>query len=338
MFLCGLCVDPTGSTGRESLDTGDSRLATSFVTGTGALSSVFAIKARCARYKYLMQEAAPSRTAMGVAIRRAAHQLLDRPRRVLDDPLALLVIGEEVRSRLERAPEEQETRFSRALRAFVVARSRFAEDELTRAVERGVKQYVVLGAGLDTFGYRNPYPPSALRVFEVDHPATQAWKRTRLAAAGVAIPAALTFAAVDFERQTLVDGLSAAGFDPAAATFFSWLGVTMYLTTEAVRSVIELVASTPPAGGLVFDYAVPRASLSPLGRLAFDAVAERVKAAGEPFQATFDPGELRDQLFRAGFRVVEELGRDELNARYFRDRPDHLRVTGELGRIIAAER
>ena len=101
--------------------------------------------------------------------------------------------------------------------------------------------------------------------------------------------------------------------------------------------MIELVTSTPPAGGLVFDHAVPRASLSLLGQLAFDAVAERVKAAGEPFQATFDPGELRDHLLRAGFRTVEELGRDELNARYFRERLDDLRVTGELGRVIAAE-
>lgn len=283
-----------------------------------------------------MQEAAPSRTAMGVAIRRAAHQLLDRPA-VLDDPLALLIVGEPARAKLERAPAEQQTRFARALRAFVVARSRFAEDELARAVARGARQYVVLGAGLDTFAYRNPYPASALRVFEVDHPATQAWKRTQLAAAGVTIPTALTFAAVDFERQTLAAGLSAAGFDPAAPTFFSWLGVTMYLTADAVGSVFELVATTPPGGGLVFDYAVPRASLSLLGRLAFDAVAVRVKAAGEPFRATFDPSELGDQLLRAGFRTVEDLGRDELNARYFRDRPDGLRVTGELGRIIAAE-
>src|SRR4051794_25405040 len=126
-----------------------------------------------------MQEAAPSRTAMGVAIRRAAHQLLDRPT-IFADPIAVLVVGERARSRLEAEPGDQQTRFSRALRAFVVARSRFAEDELARAVSRGVVQYVVLGAGLDTFGCRNPYP--ALRVFEVDHPATQAWKRAQLAA------------------------------------------------------------------------------------------------------------------------------------------------------------
>jgi methyltransferase (TIGR00027 family) len=281
-----------------------------------------------------MQEAAPSRTAVGVAIRRAAHQLLDCPT-IFADPIALLVVGERARSRLEREPGEQQTRFSRALRAFVVARSRFAEDELARAVSRGVVQYVVLGAGLDTFGCRNPYP--ALGVFEVDHPATQAWKRAQLAAAGLIVPESLTFAPVDFERQTLAEGLSAAGFDPGAPTFFSWLGVTMYLTREAFTSVTELIASTAPAGGVVFDYAVSRSSVGPIGQLAFDALAARVTAAGEPFQASFDPGEVHDQLRRAGFRYIQELGRDELNARYFRDRSDQLAVTGELGRLIAAE-
>src|SRR5580700_3359014 len=150
-----------------------------------------------------MQEGKFSRTAHRVAVRRAAHQLLDQPR-VLDDPLALRIIGTAAAEELRTNPKEHHA-FSRAFRAFMAARSRFAEDELAGAVGQGVKQYVVLGAGLDTFGYRNPH--AGLRVFEVDHPDTQAWKRDQLQAAGIAIPASLTFVPIDFERQTLGDGL-----------------------------------------------------------------------------------------------------------------------------------
>ena len=155
----------------------------------------------------LLSEGKPSRTAQATANLRAAHQLLDQPR-IFDDPLALRIIGVQaeaaVRANLGRSPIA-------TFRPFVAVRSRYAEDELARAVQRGVRQYVVLGAGLDTFAYRNPYPVSRLRVFEVDHPATQVWKRARLQEAGIAIPESLTFAAIDFETQTLSDGLQRAG-------------------------------------------------------------------------------------------------------------------------------
>jgi methyltransferase (TIGR00027 family) len=284
-----------------------------------------------------MQDARPSRTAMRVAMRRAAHQIFDAPPRVLDDPLALPIVGGEAVAKLEMTPALQRGRLARALRAFMAVRSRVAEDALARAVERGVAQYVILGAGLDTFPYRNPYPSSALRVFEVDHPATQAWKRRRLEAAAIAIPASVTFAPVDFERQTLADGLAAAGFNRRAPAFFSWLGVTMYLSDDAFASTLAYVASTPAGGGLVFDYAVPRKSLGWMSRLALDAIARRVAQAGEPFRTFFDPGALQDRLLNAGFRSLEDLGPDELNARYFKGRPDGLRVSGNLGRIASAE-
>jgi len=284
-----------------------------------------------------MQEARPSRTAMRVAMRRAAHQIFDAPPRVLDDPLALPIVGGEAVAKLEMAPTLQRGRVARALRAFMAVRSRVAEDALARAVDRGVAQYVILGAGLDTFPYRNPYPHSTLRVFEVDHPATQAWKRRRLEAAAIAVPASVTFAPVDFERQTLTDGLDAAGFNRHAPAFFSWLGVTMYLSDDAFASTLAYVASTPAGGGLVFDYAVPRKSLGWMSRLALDAMARRVARAGEPFRTFFDPSALRDRLLKAGFRPVEDLGPDELNARYFTGRPDGLRVSGNLGRIASAE-
>src|SRR5271155_2688796 len=188
-----------------------------------------------------MQEGKFSRTARRVAIRRAAHQLLDHPM-VLDDPLALRIIGSEAAEELRSNPKEHHA-FSRAFRAFMAARSRYAEDELACAVAHGVRQYVALGAGLDTFAYRNPHP--GLQVFEVDHPATQAWKREQLQAAGIAIPASLTFVPLDFERQTLAEGLGECGFDSSAAAFLSWLGVTPYLTRDAFLITASFIAGMP---------------------------------------------------------------------------------------------
>jgi methyltransferase (TIGR00027 family) len=273
---------------------------------------------------------------MRVAMRRAVHQLFDDPK-VLVDPIALPIVGSEAAAKLEAERGRHKSRVARNLRAFLVARSRFAEDELARALERGVRQYVVLGAGLDTFAYRNPHRGLALRVFEVDYPATQEWKRQQLAAAGIAIPPFVTYAPVNFERQTLAEGLKFAGFDASKAAFFSWLGVTMYLTEEAVMATFGFIASSPAGGGIAFDYAVPRASLNWIGRLALDALSHRVAAAGEPFRTFFEPSALTERLRRIGFRRVEDLDADEINRRYFKDRSDRLRVTSRLGHLMSAE-
>ncbi len=279
-----------------------------------------------------MQEGKFSRTAQRVAIRRAAHQLLDQPR-VLEDPLALLIIGADAAEELRSNPKEHHA-FSRAFRAFMAARSRYAEDELARAVAHGVRQYVVLGAGLDTFAYRNPHP--GLRVFEVDHPATQAWKREQLQAAGIAIPAALTFVPVDFERETLAEGLRRSGFDLRAAAFLSWLGVTPYLTREACMVTLSFVAKMPAGSGVVFDFAVDPALLNAGQRQALDALSQRVARYGEPFQLFFDPRRLQDELMAMGFCRTEFLQGKELNARYFKDREDGLLVRGGLGHLMGA--
>jgi len=143
---------------------------------------------------------------MRVAMRRAAHQIFDKPL-VLDDPIAVRIIGPEAEARISAERAKYFGEASQAIRAFMAVRSRFAEDELARAVRRGASQYVILGAGLDTFAYRNPFPESTLRVFEVDYPATQEWKRKRLEAGRIAIPSSVTFAPVDFEKQTLREGL-----------------------------------------------------------------------------------------------------------------------------------
>ncbi len=279
-----------------------------------------------------MQEGFFSKTAQRVAIRRAAHQLLDEPR-VLDDPLALRIIGSEAEKALRSDPKEHHA-FSRAFRAFMAARSRYAEDELARAVARGVSQYVVLGAGLDTFAYRNPHP--GLQVFEVDHPATQAWKREQLQAASIAVPASLIFVPIDFEQKTLADGLERSGFNAIAAAFFSWLGVTPYLTREACMKTLSFIAKLPAGSGVVFDFAVDPMLLKAGQRQALEALSKRVAGYGEPFQLFFDPGKLQDELKGMGFHRTEFLQGEELNARYFKDRKDGLLVRGSMGHLMGA--
>ena len=278
-----------------------------------------------------MHDDRPSRTAFRVALRRAAHQVLDDPR-VFEDPLALAIVGADADEL--RSDEKSQARISRLMRAFMAVRSRYAEDGLAAAFEDGTRQYVILGAGLDTFAYRNPFP--GLCVFEVDHPATQGWKRRRLEAAGIAIPESMTFAPVDFESQTLAEGLARAGFQMDRKAFFSWLGVVPYLTRSAAMETLRFVASLPPGSVIVFDYALPPESLDPVRRQAFDALAARVAASGEPFQTFFDPAELEAELRRVGFASFEDLETEEINARYFSGRADGLRIAGGLGRLMKA--
>jgi methyltransferase (TIGR00027 family) len=269
-------------------------------------------------------------------MRRAAHQLLDDPK-VFVDPVALRIIGKESASRLQADPHQFEaTPLSPYLRAFMAARSRYAEDELAAGVRRGVRQYVILGAGLDTFAYRNPYPEGVLHVFEVDHPTTQTWKRARLEEMGIALPRNLTFIPVDFETQTLAEGLRRGRCDPGQCTFFSWLGVTEYLTTDAVIATLRFIASAPVGSGVVFDYMISPSLLTPVQRSRFDALARRVASADEPWQAFFDPGLLKRDLRAMGFGYVEDKGPEEINARYFKNRKDGLGV-GSLSHIMNAQ-
>lgn len=282
-----------------------------------------------------MQDDRPSATAYRVALRRAAHQILDDPK-VFDDPLAMAIMGGEGETRRRSGEGKSRGRIARSMRAYMAMRSRYAEDRLAEAVARGAGQYVVLGAGLDTFAYRNPYPADRLHVFEVDHPATQGWKRGRLAKGEIAIPETMTFAPVDFERQTLPDGLAQAGFQPDRITFFSWLGVVPYLTRNAVLETLAFVAARPDGSEVVFDYGRPASSLNWLQRLAFEGLANRVAAAGEPFQTFFTPEELAAEMRQLGFGHLEDSGMDEMNRRYFADRADGLRVAGGLAHVMAA--
>lgn len=280
-----------------------------------------------------MKHATPSRSALRVALRRAAHQIYDTPL-VFDDPVAVPILGATYAEELRRTPVRTDRPFSVALRAFIVARSRYAEDNLSRAVTAGVRQYVLLGAGLDTFAYRNPYPQ--LRVFEVDHPATQQWKRELLHQNGISIPESARYVPVDFERQSLPEQLIAAGFNPGGPAFFSWLGVVPYLTLEAFRATLGFVAAQLAGSGLILDYSQPRAVLPHLEQLAHDSIASRVLLAGEPFHLFFTPDAIATEL--SSFHAIEDIGSEGINARYFRDRTDQLAVRGTAGRLVSAWR
>jgi methyltransferase (TIGR00027 family) len=278
-----------------------------------------------------MEQAIPSRTALRVALRRAAHQLHDSPV-VFDDPVAVALLGATYAEELRRTPLREDRPFSIALRAFLVARSRYAEDNLRKAVEGGVEQYVLLGAGLDTFAYRNAY--AKLRVFEVDHPATQEWKRELLQRNRIAIPESVTYTPVDFECQSLSAQLGDAGFNHRAPTFFAWLGVVPYLTLEAFRGTLGFISAQPPGSGLTLDYGQPRAVLPLLEQLAHDSLASRVEKAGEPFRLFFTPADIAAEFTR--FLNLEDLGSPEINARYFSGRSDQLAVRGSAGRLFSA--
>lgn len=243
-----------------------------------------------------MAEREASRTAIGVAMLRAAHQIFDGQPRILDDPVSLRLLSPEVQERVRAGAATFAEPRSQALRTHVLLRSRFAEERLRLALDRGVTQFVVLGAGLDTFAYRQPVWAAALRIFEVDHPASQALKRERLMAAGVAVPANVTFAPIDFEHDTLESGLARAGFDPAARTFVSCLGVLVYLTGEAIADLFAFIARLPERSECVFTYGGARSTDRPDQ----PSLASTAAALGEPWQSSMEIDDVRAVLTRAG--------------------------------------
>jgi len=257
-----------------------------------------------------MQSGEPSLTARRAAAHRALHQTLEGGS-IFTDPLAGVLLGEAPEAVFGPTPDSPRRR---AMRLLIAARSRIAEDALAAAVARGVRQYVILGAGLDTFAWRNPHAAAGLKVFEVDHPATQAWKRQRLERAGLA--ADMVFASVDFERQTLADGLAAAGFDAGAPAFFAWLGVVPYLTRAAVLDTLAFIAAVP-GGEVVFDHGEPPSAYPPEQRLIAEARAAEVARMGEPFLTYFDPAELAGELRALGFGEIEDFGPGALTERFF---------------------
>lgn len=281
-----------------------------------------------------MQNGGPSRTAFGAARYRAEHQVLDAAS-VFRDPLAGAV-AEPAGGPAGFAPGhvDQDAATAARMRMFIASRSRYAEDALADAYRAGVRQVVFLGAGLDTFAYRNPHP--GLRVFEVDHPDTQEWKRQRLAAAQIPIPASVTYAGVDFERQRLEDVLPATGFDPESPAFFIWLGVTVYLTRPAIAGTLRTIAGFAPGTGLVFDYGLPWTPETPQERARAEARMRRLAAIGEEWVSFFTPEDIAAELRAAGLELIEDVAPDILLARYLDDWNPAQRPGPHLVRAVVA--
>lgn len=283
----------------------------------------------------LLQSGEPSQSALRVAIARAAHQLLDEPI-VLNDPVALPILGRATEQAVREDPFQFNDPPRRFMRAALVARSMLAEDELRRSLQEGVKQYVVLGAGLDTFAVRNPYKASGLRVFEVDHPATQRWKRATLAEASIGIPESTVFVAVDFEKDSLAQELEKAEFRFDVPACFSWLGVSVYLSSTAVLETLRFVASLARGSSITFDYRLPASMLNPMERMMQEHMGNMFAEMGEPWKSSFEPAELQQKLEKLGFSTVENFDAPELNARYFHRRKDGLQTGGGGFRFMCA--
>ncbi len=253
----------------------------------------------------------PSRTALMIARQRAAHQVLDHGS-ILDDPFAMKILGEDEKDVLEFANKHPLASIGRL---FTAARSRIAEDALSRAVERGVRQIVLLGAGLDTFALRNPH--GGLEIYEVDHPATQAWKRERLAEAQIALPPWLVFVPVDFERDDVGERLAAQGFQRNSPAFFTWLGVVPYLTEDAIGRTLDYISSLPDSE-VVFDYMEPPEAFSEELRQLEKARAEQLKKIGERSDSRFEPAGMAAILRSHGFSDLEDIDFREIASSFGR--------------------
>lgn len=283
-----------------------------------------------------MHDTQASATALLTARARARHQLIDEPK-VFDDPVAVRIVGDEEAAALRDAPASSHDIMATVGRAALVARSRVAEDLLHEAVARGVSQYVVLGAGLDTFAYRNPYAVTQLRVFEVDHPATQQWKQQLLRKRHIPVPPSLRFVPVDFVSQPLGPALHGAGVRPDQAAWFSWLGVSMYLSPDDTMATLRTIAAFPRGSGVVFDVLYRPAAWDWPSHLMLQLLSRRYGQMGEPWIGFHDPDELVARLNAMGFRQVRLISRRELNERLFAGRSDGLRIRAErMGGIVVA--
>lgn len=277
--------------------------------------------------------AGPKPSALTVATQRAAHQLVDRPL-VLDDPTALTILGDAGIQALREDLDRFRQPMSLGMRSMVVVRSRLADDLWAEAIARGTQQYVVLGAGLDTSAYRHPDAPGQL--FEVDLPATQAWKRERLQEAGIATPPSLRFVPVDFADTTLAQGLAAAGFDANAPALFSWLGVSMYLEEDAIRDTLRFVAGCAPGSAVLIEYATPLSSLPPMMRIAMEQFTARFAERGEPWKSFFDTDTLAKLLKTLGFATSRAWTPEDLNEQYLANRTDGLHIGATPSRLMLA--
>jgi methyltransferase (TIGR00027 family) len=271
--------------------------------------------------------AAPDSTAVRVALWRAMHVEVDAEPHVIEDEVGLRLAAPDGdwRSRPDMDPV-----FTRSFRAAIVARARFIEDLVAEQVDRGVRQYVLLGAGLDTFAQRRPDIASRLRIFEVDRREPQAWKRARLVELGFGVAEWLALVPVDFEVSSWRDELLAAGFDSSRPAVVASTGVSMYLTEEANAATLRQIASFVPNSTLAMTFLLPLELLDEEDRAGFQIAQNGARAAGTPFISFFAPDAMLELARQCGFRHVAHVPLSELAARYFADRTDGLRPsTGE---------
>jgi methyltransferase (TIGR00027 family) len=285
-----------------------------------------------------MPQKGPSQTAIRTAMRRAAHYLLDADP-ILPDRFARALAGFSSDEEFLRAFEAVPAANNPGQRMAFALRNRFAEDELTKAVQHGTKQYVILGAGLGSFAYRQPELVRSLDVYEVDHPASQAWKRERVTALGLKTPPTLHYAPIDFEHNTLTEGLTAAGLSRSEPVFFTWLGVTQYLTREAVLHTLREIATFSTAKStLVLEFIPPSHTLNAEEAALLNRMAQGAAKLGEPWLSVFTPEAMQEALMQAGFRSVEHFGPPEAFNRYLRGRTDGARLPEHFRFVTATTR
>ena len=277
--------------------------------------------------------AAPDGTAVRVALWRALHLEVDAPPHVLRDEIGLALANPDGgwRERPDMDPE-----LTSGHRAAIVARARFVEDLVLAAVERGVDQYVILGAGLDTFAQRRPESAAGLRIFEVDQPGPQEWKRRRLAEAGYGDTDGLCFVPVDFEAgASWRQELSAAGFDPDRPAVVASTGVSMYLTKEANMATLRCLAALAPGSTLAMTFQLPLEFVDERDRPAREAALRGASSSGTPFISFFSPEEMIVMAWDAGFTDARHVSGAVLNEQYFAGRPDGLRMSSGEDFLVA---
>jgi len=277
-----------------------------------------------------MSDYKASHTALGTAYLRAAHQLLEAKPLLFEDPVALPLLGPNAIKLIQDAAVNYRTPEMLALCTHVVLRSRFTEDRLAAAVSRGITQYVILGAGFDTFALRQSSWARALKIIEVDHSGTQTVKRSYIATAGLAMPENAVFADINFENESLHDGLLRYSVSMKEPSFFSWLGVTMYLKEDAIDAVLRSVAMFPADSEIVLTF-LTQSSDSP------SPLAQRVANLDEHWVSCFEPYALEAKLLGAGFSKVEFLSPAEAETRYFRQRPKDLPVPKKINILCAVK-
>jgi methyltransferase (TIGR00027 family) len=270
--------------------------------------------------------ARPSNSALTAAAARAAHLIVDDEPRIFTDPLAARLLGDRADELIGYHTRHGTHPVLAGARVQVACRSRYARDALARAAAKGVAQYVILGAGLDSFAYRGGLA-RRVRVFEVDHPASQEVKRAALAAAGIPVPGSVTFVPADLAADSLRRCLAGAGFDACAPAVFGWLGVTMYLTADAVAETMTAVAGCAPGSELIADYMLPPEARDEAGALYGRLVAQASAERGEPWRSCFTPDEIADLARESGLGAARSFRqRDTIPGGLWR-RTDSLRPT-----------